>query len=109
MKASYLVILAAAALVTATPHSHAGLSQSALAGICKAQAQQEYAAADQSVRVQVLGIRGNGNTRSVRMKVVPKAGDAFVANCTLDTRTGQVAALEPKGSASEAKVATTRR
>ena len=109
MKSSYLLVLAAAALVSAGPHSHAGLSQSALAGICKAQAQEEYASPEQAVRVQVLGIKGNGKTRSVRMKIVPQGQDSFVAKCTLDASTGKVAALEPKATQSSARVVTTGR
>lgn len=98
----YRSVLFAAMAATVAPLSHAGLSQADIVGICKAQAEAQYAQQGSDVRVKLRDIRGNSKVRKVRLQVLPEGGEAFIATCQLNTRTAAIVALEPKNTAPSA-------
>lgn len=88
------------------PLSHAGISSSEAVTVCKAEVQARYAQGDVLPRVKLKGIYGNGVAPKVRVQVLPKDGDSFLALCQLDGRSGKLVSIEPTRK-EPATVATT--
>jgi hypothetical protein len=105
MKTIYGVVLAAVFAGVASTAS-AGISSPAeAAAVCKAQAAQQYAAGEKLARVKFKGIYGGGNSRKVRMQILPAEGKAFLAVCELDADSGEVVSIAPANKAAARAVA----
>jgi hypothetical protein len=78
------------------PFSHAGISGSEAATVCKAEVQSHYAQGDVLPRVKLKGIYGNNAAPKVRVQVLPEGENAFLVLCQLDGRSGKLVSIEPR-------------
>ncbi len=79
-----------ALVMSASTHAVTGVGD--MASICKAGALDKFSN-DQPARVKFKGVSGPRSSKLVRLQVFPQDGNAFDATCELNTKTGEIIAL----------------